>query len=354
MTAHLATADRAILNAFQGGFPIMHKPFGPAATALQAGGVALSTPGLVSRLSRLVDRDVVSRFGPLIDTEATGGTTTLVAMHVPADRFESVAAIVNDVPEVAHNYERDHLLNCWFVLTVPESGTVGAVLADIEDATGLTTYDLPKRREFHLGARFPIEGPFDDEGVDLTTVEGGEVPTAESAGADGLSEAEYDLLLAVQDGLPLSETPYADVADAIDADTAWVVDTLRRFRASGVVRRVGVIPNHYAIGYTENAMTVWDLPDDAVGSVGTAVGDLPFVTHCYERPRHDGVWPYNLFAMVHGRTEAECRERREAVRSAVADHVDLAASDHEVLYSRRILKKTGVRFVDRDRQPSDA
>jgi len=88
--------------------------------------------------------------------------------------------------------------------------------------------------------------------------------------------------------------PYADVAAAIGAEVDWVIETIKRFNAEGKVRRVGVIPNHYALGYTENGMTVWDVPGDALDEVGPVVARLDFVTHCYERPRHAGVWGVQL------------------------------------------------------------
>jgi len=143
------------------------------------------------------------------------------------------------------------------------------------------------------------------------------------------------------------ETPYAAVAAEIGQETDWVVETLRRFNEEGKVRRVGVIPNHYSLGYTENGMTVWDVPDDLVSEVGPAVAGLDFVTHCYERPRHDGVWPYNFFAMTHGRTEEESQERIEQVRDVMEQYWDVGDDDWDTLFSTRILKKTGIRLAER-------
>jgi len=108
-----------------------------------------------------------------------------------------------------------------------------------------------------------------------------------------------------------------------------------------------VIPNHYALGYTENGMTVWDVPDDLVDEVGPAVASLPFVTHCYQRPRHEGVWPYNFFAMTHGRSEAESDRRIRTVRETMAEYWDVDDGDWDSLFSTEILKKTGIRLDER-------
>jgi DNA-binding Lrp family transcriptional regulator len=113
------------------------------------------------------------------------------------------------------------------------------------------------------------------------------------------------------------------------------------------VRRVGVIPNHYALGYTENGMTVWNVPDDLVDEVGPAVAELEFVTHCYRRPRHEGVWPYNFFAMTHGRDEAESKRRIQQVRDVMAQYWDVDDDEWDSLFSTRILKKTGIRLDER-------
>ena len=154
-------------------------------------------------------------------------------------------------------------------------------------------------------------------------------------------------MVAIQDGLPVVETPFRAVADDLGRDPEWVVETVRRFNAEGKVRRVGVIPNHYALGYTENGMTVWDVPDDVVDEVGPAVAELDFVTHCYERPRHEGVWEYNFFAMTHGRTDEESERRVRQVRDVMADHWDVDEDDWDTLFSTRILKKTGIRLAER-------
>jgi len=342
--ADLDDRDRAVLNAFQGGFPVVHRPFEPAAHALRSRGVDVEPAGLLDRVRHLDDEGVLTRFGALINAEEIGGSASLVAMHAPEDEFEDIAETVNGFREVAHNYEREHpYLNMWFVVSVADDESVEDVLADIEDATGQETYNLPKQQEFRVEAKFLVDGPIPDGDVDLSHLG----PTPDPTDRETLTPAERDLVLEVQDGLPVVETPYQAVAAEIGQETDWVVETLRRFNEEGKVRRVGVIPNHYSLGYTENGMTVWDVPDDVVAEVGPAVASLDFVTHCYERPRHDGVWEYNFFAMTHGRTEAESQRRVQQVRDVMADYWDVGDDDWDTLFSTRILKKTGIRLAER-------
>jgi DNA-binding Lrp family transcriptional regulator len=368
--ADLDTLDSAVLNAFQGGFPVVERPFEPAADALseRVEGIDVSAADLAARVRDLDERGVLSRFGALIDAEAIGGTATLVATHAPPERFDEHAELVNDHREVAHNYEREHThLNMWFVVSVADPDRVDEVLAEIEAETGEETYNMPKEREFHVGAKFLLNGPVPDGDIDLS----GLGPDVEPSGNGSLTPDERDLVVEVQGGLPVTETPYADVADALGVDTGWVVKTIKRFEREGKVRRVGVVPNHYALGYTENGMTVWDVPDDVVSEVGPEIASLDFVTHCYRRPRHEGVWPYNFFAMTHGRSEAESQARIEAVRDRMAEFWDVdeepssasrtqsgdvdaepagetdGGSNWDTLFSTRILKKTGIRMAER-------
>ena len=149
------------------------------------------------------------------------------------------------------------------------------------------------------------------------------------------------LVRATQAGLPLVPRPYAALARDLDVHEAEVIALLREMLADGRIRRIGAVPNHYALGYRANAMTVWDVADAAVDELGHAVGALPFVTHCYRRPRRLPDWPYNLFAMVHGKDRAEAAHKISRIEALLGKH----ARAHEVLYSTRILKKTGMRMA---------
>jgi len=156
-----------------------------------------------------------------------------------------------------------------------------------------------------------------------------------------LDALDRRVIAATQTGLPLVAHPYRAVADLVGTDEAVVIARLKRLLRQGAIRRIGVIPNHYALGYVANAMSVWDIDDEAVAELGPRIGALDFVTHCYERPRHLPLWRYNIFAMVHGRSRDEANEKV----AEIARLVGSAARAHEVLFSTRILKKTGLRIA---------
>ncbi|MDJ0943090.1 MAG: AsnC family transcriptional regulator [Kiloniellales bacterium] len=156
-----------------------------------------------------------------------------------------------------------------------------------------------------------------------------------------LDDLDRRIIAATQGGLPLVPRPYHALAEALGVSAEKVMDRLRRMQARGVVRRIGAVPNHYALGWTANGMSVWDVEDARVAELGPQVGALDFVSHCYRRPRHLPLWPYNLFAMVHGRSREEVEDKVARISALLGP----AASAHEVLYSTRILKKTGLRIA---------
>lgn len=149
------------------------------------------------------------------------------------------------------------------------------------------------------------------------------------------------IVRATQAGLPLVARPYDAIAASLGVEPRVVIERLRAMLASGAIRRIGVVPNHYRLGWTANGMSVWDVDDARVDALGEKVGALPGVTHCYRRPRRLPAWPYNLFAMVHGRTRADVEAQVADIAALLGD----AARAHDVLYSTRILKKTGLRLA---------
>lgn len=156
-----------------------------------------------------------------------------------------------------------------------------------------------------------------------------------------VAELDRRIVLATQGGLPLVARPYAAVAEALGVGEDLVRSRLAAMLADGRIRRIGAVPNHYRLGYRGNGMSVWDVPDADIRELGRRIGGLDFVSHCYHRPRHLPHWPYNLFAMVHGRDRAEVMMKV----ARIAEQLGSAVRDYDVLFSSRILKKTGMRLA---------
>lgn len=159
-----------------------------------------------------------------------------------------------------------------------------------------------------------------------------------------LSDFDRRLIAATQGGLPLLPRPYEAVGAMLGVSGEAVRERLAGMLAEGLIRRIGAVPNHYKLGFTANGMTVWDVDDTRVDALGAAIGALPGVSHCYRRPRHRPAWPYNLFAMVHGRSREEVAQQAARIQALLGD----ACRGHDILYSSAILKKTGLRIASTD------
>lgn len=156
-----------------------------------------------------------------------------------------------------------------------------------------------------------------------------------------LDELDRKIVIATQSGLPLVAQPYEHIADTVGTTASEVMKRMQAMLESGIIRRIGAVPNHYTLGFRGNGMTVWDVPDEKVHEYGRKIGDLEFVSHAYQRPRHLPEWRYNLFAMAHGRDREEVMEKTKIIAELLGDD----NRGHEVLFSTRILKKTGLRLL---------
>ena len=155
-----------------------------------------------------------------------------------------------------------------------------------------------------------------------------------------LDETDRKIIELTQAGLPLVSRPYKDIAQRLGIESSEVISRMKEMQLSGVIRRIAAVPNHYALGYKANGMTVWDVPDERISELGQQVGALDFVSHCYHRPRNLPDWPFNLFAMVHAHNHDEAR----SLMAEIAKVIGKDDRGHDILFSTKILKKTGLRL----------
>ena len=312
----------ALLNRWQHGFPLVSAPFAQIAAALGA-----SEARVIAGYRAAQADGSLSRIGAVWAAGA-GGAALLCALAVPAGQLAEVAARVDALPGVNHNYEREHRFNLWFVITGPDVATLHARLDALQADTGLAALRLPMQRVYRIDLGFDLHG---GTGRTKAAQIEREVPRVDSA--------ERPLAALVEQGLPLVERPYADWAARLGTDEGQVLRTIGRWLDQGTLRRFGVVVRHHELGFDQNAMTVFDVPDDAVDACGAALAAQPGVTLCYRRARAEG-WPYNLYCMVHGR-------EREAVRAlidAAAHAAGLAATPRQTLFSRRRFKQQGASY----------
>jgi len=332
--AGIDATDAALIDGYQSGFPVEERPFRAVGEAL---GVAEAEA--LERVESLREAGIFRRFGAVLNPPVIGAST-LAAIKAPEGRFDEIAATVNGYRQVNHNYRRDHEWNMWFVVTAGSLGTRDRIIREIEAETGCSVLVLPMLTDYYIDLEFPVVNGdrFARESAGETAVDATRI--SENAAAD-LSALDRKLLLEIQDGFPLSATPYREIASAVDAPVGEVLSSIGRLREGGCIKRIGCVVNHVVTGFDANCMVVWDVPDGDLDDRGETVGALPAVTLCYHRPRRpEQGWPYNLFTMIHGRDP-----------EAVDEQIDRLAGeylpvDHERLYSTGTLKQTGARYDD--------
>jgi len=155
-----------------------------------------------------------------------------------------------------------------------------------------------------------------------------------------LNESDSRLIAAIQDGLPLSPRPWAEVGERIGMDEGEVIRRVKALQEQGYIKRFGLVVRHHELGYNANAMVVWDVPDERVAEVGEALGRQRCVTLCYQRPRRPPHWPYNLFCMIHGKD----RQRVLDYIDQVTEELGLQEIPKEVLFSGRRFKQRGAKY----------
>jgi len=330
----LTQLQREFINHFQGRFPLDERPFQVVADALGS-----SEKSIIEIVEKLGQEKLISRFGPLYDAARIGGGLTLAAMKVPEERYQMVTETVNSYREVAHNYRREHELNMWFVLATEKPEDLHEIISSIENATGLTVFNFPKQQEFYIGLWLQLSP--DGKHSTVPVPDQVQKPVMELAHNYHLDDTDRKLISATQAGFPVEPSPYKNIADNLGLSQGDVLQRLGNMLCSGVIRRIGAVPNHYRLGLTANGMTVWDVPDNKIEQLGKLIGQLDFVSHCYQRPRHLPVWPYNLFAMVHGHNEDEVKDKVKKIEALLAKN----CSSFETLFSSAILKKTGLRLA---------
>ncbi|WP_336360069.1 siroheme decarboxylase subunit beta [Haladaptatus sp. ZSTT2] len=332
--ASIDDVDARLVDEFQSGFPVCERPFRVVGEEL-----GISEEDALSRVKALGEAGVFRRFGAVLNPPVIG-SSTLAAVKAPDDRFEEVAEIINGYQQVNHNYRRAHEWNMWFVVTAGSLETRDRILAEIEERTGCDVLNLPMLTDFYINLEFPVvnQDRFARESGIATDIEATNI----SEQATGkLSHLDARLLLEIQDGFPLTATPYADIAAAIDASTEEVIDAISRLQADGAIKRIGCVVNHIVTGFDANCMVVWDVPDDELDARGLEAGGLPYVTLCYHRPRRpEQGWPYNLFTMIHGRDPDAVDEKIDELAR------DVLPFDHERLYSTETLKQTGAQYEE--------
>lgn len=316
MRRGLSAFEKRLLNILQTGLPIVERPFSKIGMVL---GVEERTA--LKHTREMLKRGVIRRIGAVINWRAVGKASTLVAARVPEKKLKKVVAAVNCLEGVSHNYLREHHYNLWFTLRADFQGEIKAILTRMSKRFGVEFHSLPVKRTFKLDARFDAESG----GQRLLT--GFRTLNTERC---SLNVSDKQILERLQGGLRVVARPYDFFGDEFEncdclLHIAEMID-------EGVISRLGAIVNHNKLGFVANAMFVCKTSEARVVELGSKLAKLNVVSHCYQRKPFPG-WPYNLFAMMHGRSEADIRRIAEKfVR-------EQGLEEWEILQTEKTLKK---------------
>ncbi|MCW8843178.1 MAG: Lrp/AsnC family transcriptional regulator, partial [Rhodobacteraceae bacterium] len=311
---------------FQRDFPLVERPF-----AKMAEETGVDEETILDRLKQLKETGRISRVGATVRPN-TAGASTLAAMAVPRERIETVAAQVGAEPGVNHSYLREDEMNLWFVATAPDNEALEASLERIRATTGLLVLDLRLVRPFNIDLGFSLKGQHKS------------LMTRDAPDLTILQESDRPILHALSQGLKLDPRPFAQLGNDLGQSEADLIARIKTLAKAGILTRIGVIVRHRSVGWTSNAMVVWDIPEDRISEAGTALAQHPGITLCYQRLIVPGLWPYRLYSMIHARDRAEAETILDGARALPP----LRSISHKALYSLRCFKQTGATLARTD------
>jgi DNA-binding Lrp family transcriptional regulator len=332
--------DAEILNIVQEAVPLVERPF-----AEIAGRLGATERDVIDRLVHLRNEvRVIRQISAIFDTKALGYRSTLVAARYSPDGVDQAAAIVSGHPGVSHNYLRNHAYNLWYTLAVPPNSRLGLdrTIERLDELSGAAaTRKMETIKLFKIGVRLDVTGGREATSRSAGAAVAYDEEDQREAQSHPLTDADIRAIRVLQLDLPLMPTPFDVLASQAGFATADLLAIARRLLERKQMRRFAAVLRHREAGFAHNCMGVWDVPDERTDEVGAIMAGFDAVSHCYLRPRYED-WPYNIFTMVHGRTQQECN----AVLDAIAEATGITG--RAALWSTREYKKTRVSYFTRE------
>jgi len=321
--AVLDATDRRLLNLAQSEFPLAPQPF-----AVLGAKLGIGEDEVIERLAAARASGILRSLSAIFDAYRVGYRSTLVSVSVPAERLPAAADAVSAHPGVSHNYGREHKYNLWFVLAAPRGEDLEAIVQDLAQKAGATQYHLlPNLKLYKIGVEYDV-----DEGENRA-----QRPQRAKAPRRDLTSEEIALVRVLQEELPLTPRPFAELAAGLGMMDEGLLAKARALQDEGIMRRFAAVIRHRIAGFTANGMTCWIVPEESADEIGYKLASYPQVSHCYRRPVYDD-WPYNIFTMIHALTREKCEE---TVRKIAAE---VGINTYAVLYSHTEYKKERVKY----------
>lgn len=320
----LDSTSRVLLDRIQRSFPIVSEPF----SALSEG-LAISEEEVRERIGSLKQNGAIRQISAIFNTGALGYRSSLVAMAVPEESLDRAVEAINAYPGVSHNYLRPGTFNVWFTIAVPPGQDPEQVVSELSAAAGgFRALVLPATKKYKLAVVLDVL----EEGDWEHSEEKAELPPTESDAAFKPTAANIRIVRCIQEDLPLVEKPFREWAAALDMTEDELLAVVSEWMRRGTIRRFAAVLNHRQVGFQANGMIVWKCPEDRIDGIGAVLASYPEVSHCYSRPAYPE-WPYNLYAMVHGRSRRDCEEIADRLAAATG------LNNFLILFSTREFKK---------------
>lgn len=304
--------DRAILNCLQYDFPLTTRPFSTIAKRL-----GLSTQTVIDRIAGLKKQNVVRQISPIFDSSKIGYQSVLVAFSVPQKRLDVVAKQLNDLAAVSHNYVRTNKFNLWFTLTIPKTSDLKKEATRLAKSAGVKDWlFLPTTKKFKISFQLDMEGKKQSSKVSPVK------KTEPKASRPIVPNIPF--IRELQKDISLTMNPFREAAQKLGLTEGKIVSELKRYIKAGAIRRIASVLKPVQAGFSTNVLTVWAPRPDQVDFLGRVAAGQKQVSHCYERPTFPK-WPYSVYAMIHGRSRAECQRIIRAIEreSGVTKHQEL-------------------------------
>ena len=316
-----------LLYQMQNAFPMTDRPFKVLADEMNT-----TEAEVLATVQRLKDEKILRQTSAIFDTKRLGYTSSLVAFKVAEDRIDEAAAIINAHPGVSHNYLRNHGYNIWFTMAVAPDSVLGlertiGVLQEKTDAEDAII--LPTLKMFKISVKMDTTGK---------RAKKEKVKKAANKPLD-LTPEHIAVIKELQRDIPVISEPFKEAVDRLGMDYDRFFAVAHELKDAGVMRRFATILNHRKAGFGANAMSVWSVPEADGERIGKQLAEFSAVSHCYLRPSYPN-WPYNLFAMVHAKTQDACDELIDEMAA------ETGLTEYGKLYSTREFKKQRLVYFD--------
>lgn len=323
---NLDNIDKKLLGLIQMEFPLTPEPYTELGLRLGINGSEV-----IQRIQKLKDAGIVRLIGPVLDARKLGYQSTLVGMKVTDERIERAGQIIKQHPGISHGYRREHEFNLWVTLSVKQENKIEDEIKQLGSSIGVEAiFALPALKIFKLRAYFGADG--DDQPETIAGAQASVILQKEA-----LSRLERSVINELQRDLPLVFMPFDRLSTQLNMNVNEFLKLCESLLQRGIIRRYGASINHRNAGYKANAMSCWVVRQNEVDNAGSKIASLAEVSHCYER-KTNALWPYNLFAMVHGHSPERCQQ--------IIDHVsrEIGVTDKTVLFSTQEIKKTRIKY----------